>query len=230
MNSKPFFCPFQPGTFKGDIRIRKLWLGHNPIRSLSGFAFPHIPHLRILDLSHCLLNKLSRPTFMLLELLEVLHLNDNRFRRLDKRVFVPLRQLKSLTMEDNPWMCDCRLLDFWRWLMAHNLFSLPTACAAPDKLAGVTWDRLTDASLACPPAVATPEPMVTVSSGDDATLSCMVTAHPGTKLSWVRSGVAIANNTQSNDGGRPHTYTIRTGPVASVRRYHTSNKSKYVKN
>ena len=51
------------------------------------------------------------------------------------------RALKSLTLEGNPWVCDCRLRDFWEWLMANNLFNLPTACAAPETVEGRTWDR-----------------------------------------------------------------------------------------
>ena len=47
----PFLRTLLPGTFEGNIRIRKLWLSHNPgIRSLAGYAFPAIPHLRTVDL------------------------------------------------------------------------------------------------------------------------------------------------------------------------------------
>ncbi len=75
--------------------------------------------------------------------------------------------------------------------MSNNLFSLPTACATPAKLTGVTWDRLDESSLACPPSVEAPEAMVTVSSGESARLACLVTAHPGTRVAWVRSGVKL---------------------------------------
>ena len=33
--------------------------------------------------------------------------------------------------------------------MANNLYSWPTACAAPEKLAGRMWDRLNAQKLAC---------------------------------------------------------------------------------
>ena len=91
--------------------------------------------------SHCRLSRLGRGTFAALDLVEVLHLRGNRFRRLDRRAFAAMGALKSLTLEGNPWLCDCRLRDFWHWLMHNNLFNLPTACAAPEKLAGRTWDR-----------------------------------------------------------------------------------------
>lgn len=188
-----------PGTFEGNIRIRKLWLSHNPIRSLAAFAFPSIPHLRTVDLSHCRLSRVGRATFAALDLVEVLHLNDNHFKRMDKRTFAPMGALKSLTLEGNPWLCDCRLRDFWEWIMAHNLFNLPTACAAPKKVEGRTWDRLDSKMLACPPEVAVPEPMVTVSTGDTVRLGCVVSENPfaGSRLKWVRSGVVIRNNSRN---------------------------------
>ncbi len=75
--------------------------------------------------------------------------------------------------------------------MTNNLFSLPTACALPKKLAGITWDRLDDSSLACPPSVTAPESMVTASSGESVRLACLVAAHPGTRVTWVRSGIVL---------------------------------------
>jgi hypothetical protein len=121
------------------------------------------------------------------------------FRRLDKRIFMPIRGLKSLTLERNPWQCDCRLQDFWAWLMHNNLFNLPTACAAPTKLADVTWDRLDEKKLACPPEVSVPESMVTVSTGDNVRLGCLVSENPAAKMKWVRSGVIIANNSRNTE-------------------------------
>lgn len=204
----------EPGTFEGNIRIRKLWLSHNPIKALTGFSFPVIKHLRLLDLSHCQLKRLDRATFMQLTDLEVLHLNDNHFKRLDKRIFTPIKGIKSLTLERNPWLCDCRLQDFWNWLMANMLFNHPTACDRPVKLQGVPWDQLSRGALACPPEVLVPEPMVTMSTGDVVRLACLVTSSPGTKLSWVRSGVVIGNNTRSpgQSSKQGHQYfTIREG-------------------
>ena len=113
-----------PGTFEGNIRIRKLWLTNNPIHSFPrAFIFPDMPHLRILDLSHGFLTRLGRSLFARLQYLEVLHLNHNRFHRLDKRTFIPVKSLKSLTLEGNPWHCDCRLQDFWKWVMINTLFN-----------------------------------------------------------------------------------------------------------
>ena len=127
-----------PYHLKGNIRLRKLWLTSNPLRTLHGFQFPELPHLRILDISHGRLVRLGRATFAKLEFVEILHLDHNRFRRLEKRTFVPMVNLKSLTLQGNPWQCDCRLQEFWQWLMYNNLFNSPTACASPPNMKAST--------------------------------------------------------------------------------------------
>jgi len=203
-----------PGTFDGNIRLRKLWVTSNPLRSLHAFQFPPLPHLRTLDLSQGRLSRLGRQTFAKLEHLELLFLNNNRFRRLDKRTFVPMSDsLKSLTLEGNPWHCDCKLQDFWQWLMLHNLFNSPTACATPTKLKGSSWNKLSFAALACAPVVHVPEPMVAVATGQTATLACLVDETPSAKLQWVRSGVVIKNQSRSvgTAGDKVQSYAIRSG-------------------
>ena len=65
-----------PGTFAGNIRIRKLWLNNNPLKSLSDYNFPSIPHLRLLDLSNCHLRLLTVTSFKHLKFLELLSLKE----------------------------------------------------------------------------------------------------------------------------------------------------------
>ncbi|QQP38765.1 Uncharacterized protein FKW44_019440, partial [Caligus rogercresseyi] len=197
------------GTFTGNIRIRKLKLNHNPLRSLRSYSFPPIPHLRILDLSHCKLKQLSPRTFISLSsAVEVIHLHDNDFHFINR---------SSLTLERNPWRCDCRFQEFWSWLMANNLFSLPTACHEPKKLKGVTWNNLDIASLACSPRVKVFDPMVTVSSGQTAVLPCLVDQNPKAKIYWVRSGKIIVNNSlgplNEDRLGERQFYSLSTGPA-----------------
>ena len=57
--------------------------------------------------------------------------------------------------------------------------------------------RLEAKMLACPPEVAVPEPMVTVSTGDTVRLGCVVSENPSARLKWVRSGVVIRNNSRN---------------------------------
>ena len=68
MNIPPFLRTLLPGTFEGNIRIRKLWLSHNPgIRSLAGYAFPAIPHLRTVDLVRIRSDEMARWNFITLK-------------------------------------------------------------------------------------------------------------------------------------------------------------------
>ena len=184
-----------PRTFWDNFRLRKLWLSYNPIRSLKGYNFPQIPHLQMLDISHCKLSKLQRNLFVALPQLEILKLNDNKFQLLDKNVFIPIPSLISLTLERNPWQCDCRLKDFWQWLMSRKLFNLPTACAHPKRLMGMTWDKLNNSALACSPKVLILKPMVSVSNNGVAKLSCL--AKGSAHLSWVRMGIVVSNNSRA---------------------------------
>jgi len=196
------------GTFEGNIRIRKLWLQNNPLKSLHEFSFPSIPHLKSLDLSNTLLKRLGRETFLKIVNLEVLSLKDNHFHRIDHNVFHHLEHLKSLKLENNPWHCDCRLENFWQWVMKKNLFNQPTSCVAPRKLFQVSWDKLELKDLACPPRVIVREPEKSVTLGSKVVLSCFISGSHR-KVHWVRSGFIIKNNSVSQDGGHQF-YTIRT--------------------
>ena len=197
-----------PGTFEGNIRIRKLWLQNNPLRSLNNFEFPSIPHLKSLDLSNTFLKKLGRETFLKLANLEVLSMKDNRFHRIDHNVFRHLDNLKSLKLENNPWHCDCRLENFWQWVMKKNLFNQPTSCAAPRKLFQVSWDKLELKDLACPPRVVVRELEKSVTLGSKVIISCLISGNHR-NVHWVRSGFIVKNNSLSQDGGKQF-YTLRT--------------------
>ena len=61
--------------------------------------------------------------------------------------------------------------------------------------------RLEAKTLACPPSVSVPEPMVTVSTGDTVRLGCVVSENPSARLKWVRSGVVIRNNSRNAEHG-----------------------------
>merc|ERR1719357_1611380 len=131
-----------------------------------------------------------------------------------------MANLKSLTLAGNPWHCDCRLQDFWQWLMSNNLFNSPTACASPPNMKGNEWDKLSFSVLACAPVVHVPQPMVSVSTGETATLACLVSESPTKSvIHWIRSGVVIRNNSQSggssalSPANKLQKFTITTGPA-----------------
>ena len=105
---------------------------------------------------------------------------------MDYTVFLPLNRLKNLTLESNPWHCNCYLQQFLDFILKQNLFSLPIACAEPQRLAGKPSDKLLSKDLACLPVVFVPELMVTPSLGSCAVLNCLVSKSPRATITWVR--------------------------------------------
>ena len=63
-----------PGTFDGTKRLRKLWLHHNPLKTLEHFSFPPLRHLKLVDLSHCQLSAVGLQTFQKVLFVEELKL------------------------------------------------------------------------------------------------------------------------------------------------------------
>ena len=63
-----------PGTFDGTIRLRRLWLHNNPLKTLEHFSFPSLLHLKLVDLSHCQLRAVGLQTFQKVEFVEELKL------------------------------------------------------------------------------------------------------------------------------------------------------------
>ena len=65
-----------PGTFDGTIRLRRLWLHNNPLRTLEHFSFPALLHLKLVDLSHCQLRTVGLKTFQKVVFVEDLKLEE----------------------------------------------------------------------------------------------------------------------------------------------------------
>lgn len=65
-----------PGTFDGTIRLRKLWLHNNPLKTLEHFSFPPLRHLKLVDLSHCQLTTVGLNTFQKAVFIEELKLEE----------------------------------------------------------------------------------------------------------------------------------------------------------
>ena len=124
---------------QGNVRLRKLHMASNNLKSLASYSFPTMGHLRLIDLSFNRLTQLDSNTFSNLgPNLEVLHLNNNNFKRLSVRPFRSLHHLKSLRIEGNPWHCDCKLRDLWHWLQAKRLLLTfnSASCASPASIKG----------------------------------------------------------------------------------------------
>ena len=150
--------------------------------------------------------------------------------------------LFSITFVPNLCMLTCSIMrKIFRLYILTSYISLsplspscpfsvqPTACATPSKLKAWGWEMLTPASLACPPAVWVPEPMVAVATGQTATLACLVNENASNQqVYWLDSkGVVIVNNSgsvtpsisrqdasgDSSSERRIQKYTISKGPV-----------------
>ena len=67
-----------PGTFDGTIRLRKLVLHNNPLRTLEHFSFPPLLHLKLVDLSHCQLRAVGLNTFREVVFVEELKLEGRK--------------------------------------------------------------------------------------------------------------------------------------------------------
>jgi netrin-G1 ligand len=185
-----------PSTFKGLNRLRKLVLRGNPLGKLSAFQFPNLKHITTIDLAECRLTAIDPQAFIYLKPIEVINLSGNRFEKLKKETFLPLKNLKSLELFDNPWRCDCLLKDLRRWLLETRLYAPPTACAAPERLHGRTWDTVSDEDFACRPEITVIEPVITAKVGDNVTLSCKILADPPASTKWVLDGRILTNLSQ----------------------------------
>ena len=133
-----------PGTFDGTIRLRKLWLHNNPLKTLEDFSFPPLPHLKLVDLSHCQLTTVGLNTFQSVEFVEELKLEDNQLTHLAGAALDQLSALKSLSLSENPWRCDCSLSWLWSWVRARHLLSSSSSvlCSEPPARANIGWDQL----------------------------------------------------------------------------------------
>ena len=67
-----------PGTFDGTIRLRKLWLHNNPLKTLEHFSFPPLRHLKLVDFSHCQLTTVGLNTFQKAVFIEELKLEERQ--------------------------------------------------------------------------------------------------------------------------------------------------------
>ena len=132
-----------PGTFDGTIRLRRLWLHNNPLKTLEHFSFPPLPHLKLVDLSHCHLRTVGLNTFQSLVFVEELKLEDNQLTHLAGAALDQLSALKSLSLSENPWRCDCSLSWLWSWVRARHLLSSSSVlCSEPPARANIEWDQL----------------------------------------------------------------------------------------
>ncbi|CAH1161742.1 unnamed protein product [Phyllotreta striolata] len=178
-----------PETFRGNERLRFLYLNGNPLRRLSRAQFPALPHLRTLELENCQLEAIDREAFVHLNALATLNLKNNSLTSLSEPTFMNFAHLTTLALDGNPWRCDCDLRGFRDWFLASILRSMSLRCSEPEALKNRQWKDVSSEEFACPPKVfAYPQNQVQAEAGGNVSFGCHVLGDPEPQVFWLYDG------------------------------------------
>lgn len=193
--------PVVPSTVLESVpELRELRLNGNPIMKVPNGAFARVPKLVRLDVSECRIALLESTAFSGLEnTLEWLRLDNNQLRELRPSTVVSLTRLHGVRLNDNPWNCSCKLRPLREWMSRRNVpYGTPPACKTPTRLANLTWNKLELDDFACEPHSVPVSPVVVVTEGDNATVSCRMFGLPVPSARWTRNDRLVSGQT----GGR----------------------------
>ncbi|XP_074644234.1 uncharacterized protein LOC141901059 [Tubulanus polymorphus] len=124
-------------TLLRDTKLAILILNDNRIGIIEESAFAQIPKLQLLALDNCetelkaamfaniyslKMLKISG-TFSALHRLIKLDLSYNQIQTIASNTFTQLSSLKNLKIGSNPFICDCQLRDFQKWLRLSNVIT-----------------------------------------------------------------------------------------------------------
>ena len=90
-----------------------------------------------------------------------------------------------LQLHSNPWNCDCHLKNFRDWVVYRGLYTYPTSCAEPERLADKLWQDVDPKDFACKPGIHVPQSVVFSQPGANVTLSCFIIGNPMPDAKWV---------------------------------------------
>lgn len=179
--------------------LRELRLNGNPIMKVPNGAFARVPRLVRLDVSDCRVALLESTAFAGLESsLEWLRLDKNQLRDLKPSTVVSLMKLHGVQLNDNPWNCSCKLRPLREWMERRKVpYGDPPVCKSPTRLARMSWDKLELDDFACEPHPVPVTPVVVVTEGDNATVSCRMFGVPVPSSRWTRNdrpvGLSLRN-------------------------------------
>lgn len=177
--------------------LRELRLNGNPIMKVPNGAFTHVPRLVRLDVSDCRIALLESTAFSGLEnSLEWLRLDNNQLREVKPSTVVVLTRLHGVQLNDNPWNCSCKLRPLREWMFRRNVpYGTPPVCKTPNRLANFTWNKLELDDFACEPHPVPVSPVVVVTEGDNATVSCRMFGLPIPSSRWTRNDRLVLGQT-----------------------------------
>ncbi|KAK9497448.1 hypothetical protein O3M35_004157 [Rhynocoris fuscipes] len=197
-----------PGTFRDNIRLRLLYLNHNPIQKLEDGLFANMTFLQTVDFRECELSHIGYRTFTNVSSLNHLLLDGNKLTHLKLSVVEKLVKLRSLGLIRNPWRCDCYLRAFRDWVIERNLYVQGTSCVEPMRLQDKNWNEISSEKFACKPQIIYPPVGTEIrATSEDVTLSCKVAGNPLPKVNWFFNSVIITNDTKTKYGDLRYTIT-----------------------
>lgn len=192
-------------SLEGLANLTELRLQGNKLTSVPWTAFQDTPKLKILDLKHNRLDVLPEHALRHLPALTYLDLSFNQLSIISKDVFInwPLYQAAEKTWEkeglisnvvlalhDNHWLCDCRLKGFVEFIRRVSppiiLMNSYLMCSGPVSKAGKFFHE-TQLKTCMKPQASVLETNVTLPLGENATLTCLVTARPAATIQWMYS-------------------------------------------
>lgn len=119
----------------GLTSLRKADLSYNGFHKIPDGAFKNTTHLQILLLARNQIANLTSSSFEGLSSLRELQLHHNNLNVIKETSFHPfLESLQSLSIKENPWLCNCELEWFRKWIDKTdvNITDLgKTTCADP---------------------------------------------------------------------------------------------------
>ena len=95
------------------------------------------------------------------------------------------KSCKLFQLHSNPWNCDCHLKNFRDWVVFRGLYTYPTSCAEPERLADKLWQDVDPKDFACKPDIQVPQSVVFSQPGANVTLSCFIIGNPMPDAKWV---------------------------------------------
>uniref|UniRef100_A0AAG5CP06 Ig-like domain-containing protein n=1 Tax=Anopheles atroparvus TaxID=41427 RepID=A0AAG5CP06_ANOAO len=174
----------EPGIFDDLTKIRVIIMNNNQLERIEKNLFRGLAYLTKVHLRSNRLVRIALNSFVNVPNLSQIELDDNKLQTLRKESFSGLEKLTSLSLTNNPWNCSCTLRAFSEYVLGNNLYTSPTECSMPEKLAGKQWVDINLDDFACPPNIIENR-MQFPSGGENATFVCKVTGLPLPTIDWL---------------------------------------------